>query len=332
MSKSKHPKQRSSIILPDEPFPLFQLERRKLKWASTPDRAITSLVWIFVPPVIALLMLWLVFIYRDHLIGKQWNLWYENYMWFIFVGTMTLLAGSLDFASMVITFGSIRNEHVLKRWDLLILAANKEQIIRSKHNFARLRIARFLVFNLSVRVSVLLMIGLLLLFYDYLFGYYNNPYGYWQELAWQIREYPLIYTTIGIMATLICGFYLLEPIWRVNAFTAIGVALSARIKHITLLAPVSFVIVILMWVLQGMIIWIYGFCTSWVSYRFSDWYWNWVYEKYPEYPRPNWVNDIQGIFYSGGLFITVLLFIFITNRCYRILKGVAYKSIYTKIP
>src|SRR5690606_15568573 len=180
-------------ILPNEPFPLYQLERRKLKWASMPEKAKRSRRWIFVPPLVAGIVLWFVFLFRD-----SWGWGYFdstfNYMSIIFVATMTLLSGILDFAAMVVTFSSMRDEQVLKRWDLLVLAADKEQIVRSKHSFARLRIARVLTFNLSVRVAVLLMVILTVTVSGYFLEYgstFENIFEY-------LLDYPMSSLAIAI--------------------------------------------------------------------------------------------------------------------------------------
>lgn len=332
MEKQKVRKQSSSIILPDEAFPLFDLERRKLKWASTRAKAKKSLLWIAIPPIIALIVLWFVFIYRDSLEYYYYGEWVLIYMYVIFIGSMTLLSGLLDFASMVVTFSSMRDEQVFNRLDLLALATEKEHITRSKHAFAKLRIARFLVFNLAVRVAVLLMLGLAIIFGGYFLGYWDTLLEPWHEFVYNIREYPLGAMAFGIGGTLVFAFYLFEPIWRVNAITAMGIALSARIKSIALLAPMAFFVLGLMWTLQALVLAGFGVAMIWTMQRFNDWYYNWQRMNYPDYPRPDFVNDLQSWFFSAGLFLALLLFIFVINRFYRILKGIAYGRIYAKIP
>lgn len=332
MEKSKFKTQRGSIILPDEDFPLFDLERRKLKWASTRAKAKKSLLWIAIPPIITLIVLWFIFIYRDSLEYRSYGNWVIVYMYVIFVGTLTLLSGLLDFASMVVTFSSMRNEQVFNRLDLLALATEKENITRSKHAFAKLRIARFLVFNLAVRLAVLLMLGLAFILGNYFFNYSLSWSEMWQNLVYDIREYPLGAMGIGIGGTLVLAFYLIEPIWRVNAITAMGIALSARIKSIALLAPMAFFVLALMWILQALIIAGFGFGIAWTSERFYNWYWDWRQTNYPDYPRPDFVNSLDDWFAFTGLFLALILFIFVANRFYRILKGIAYGRIYARIP
>lgn len=316
-------------ILPNEPFPLYQLERRKLKWASTPEKARRSLLWIAIPPIIALIVLWFVFIYRDSVSSDSWSQWVFNYIYAIFIASMTLLSGLLDFDSIVVTFSSMRDETVFNRLDLLTLAIEKEHITRSKHAFAKLRIARFLVFNLAIRVAVLLMVVLVFTVSGYFLGSISGTIA---EIGDFLVEYPGQALWIICVSVLVTAFYLLEPIWRVSTITAMGIALSARIKNIALLAPMAFFVLAIMWILQGVVLAVFGFGIAWTSERFSNWYWNWTRTNYPDYPRPDFVYDLGNWFSFGGLLIALLLFLFVANRFYRILKGIAYKRIYARIP
>ena len=313
MQKQKSRTQ-TNWILPNESFPLYQLERRKLKWASTPEKARRSLLWIFFPPIIALIILWFVFIYRDSFF-QSWNYWHWGYLYIIFLASMTLLSGLLDFASMVVTFSSMRNEQVFSRLDLLALATEKENITRSKHAFAKLRITRFLVFNLAVRVAVLLMLGLLFLLSGYFFGYWSTLLEPWHEFVYNIREYPLISIAVGIGGTLVFAFYLLEPIWRVNAITAMGIALSARIKNIALLAPMAFFILAIMWILQGIVL---GF-TTFVMWSFI------MGISISNTSIPQWLDFI-------GLLIALLIYLTVAYGFYYIIRNIAYGRIYARIP
>lgn len=321
MDKRKNPN-KNNWILPNEVFPLYQMERRKLKWASTHQKATRSLQLIFFAPMLILFIIWIGFIYRDVLAASPNNsfIYYErysvNYLWVVFAITVTILSFLLDFASMVVTFGSMGNEKVFGRWDLLVLAAEKEPIARSKHAFARLRIARVLTFNLSIRVAVLL----LFLFTVTTDGYYME-YGTTLENIWRyLLDEPLGFLAIVTIASFIFAFYLLEPIWRVNAITAMGVALSARVRRIALLVPLAFVALALMWILQGIILAVITYGVTWIPTLIQGFY----YDATGEY-----MNDW---FWFVSYFILCSLYLIAAYLFYRTLKHLAYKRIYARIP
>ncbi|MGB7337756.1 MAG: hypothetical protein WBC91_02605 [Phototrophicaceae bacterium] len=314
MEKIQHNTSSKNWILPNESFPLYQLERRQLKWARTPEKARLWLRSISIVTIAILVLIWFVVIWND---PSNYDEWHFIYMYIIGIASLTVLSGILDFAAMVVTFSSLRNEKVLNRWDLLVLAADKQQITHSKHAFARLRIGRVLAFNLAVRIAVLIMLLLTVT----IAGYYSEWGGLRiEDVIWEIQNNPLEFLIASILISLVSIFYLVEPIWRVKAVTAMGVALSGRITSISLLATAAFFTLSLMWILQAIILSIITYSLVWIG----DSMWDFYYEFNN--------SDIAEWFGWLSVMIIPIIYLLVAYGFYRLLQWFAYKRIYAKIP
>jgi hypothetical protein len=80
-----------------------------------------------------------------------------------------------------------------------------------------------------------------------------------------------------------------------------------------------------MWLLQGIVLAIISYLMAMIANLISNYFWTMdlVNEEY--YDIINWISGI-------GVLLAFLISLFVANRFYCILKGIAYGRIYAKIP
>lgn len=236
--------------------PLFKLIRKHSKWAPTHEIAVQRSRHFVLRRVIILVGTWIVWVLltasnRPYAYSAYTETGLEAIA-FVFVISLGL-SYLLDMVTVAYTMNSINQEITLGRWDLLRLAMDDEDIISAKYDLARLRTWRLYLLMFSIRLSVAVMFVIVVVVISYL----ETGEGFLQGY-----DFFLFITQFTILVAII-SYLFLEPFWRVKAITAMGVALSARAKSITMSAIYGFAILISTWILQGVL---FGF---WNSFYFQ---------------------------------------------------------------
>jgi hypothetical protein len=155
--------------------------------------------------------------------------------------------GFLDFACMVASANSFAGEIVAGRWELLRLTPfTSEDFAVVKHSAARLRVWRMTMVVFGLRLTVIIL-GI----FTWLF---NDGLAYFQFRLEEIFAYAML--------VLVLGTYLVEPIWRAETVTVVGLMLSIRLRNSLSLTLGAIGSVLALWILQpvvmGGIFWLTG--------------------------------------------------------------------------
>lgn len=162
-----------------------------------------------------------------------------------------LAGGGIDFASISSALPALSGEVVNGRWDLLRLTSlNDWGIVRAKHAAVRLRVWRATAIIVSVRIATITL-GLLIVFLLPLLAFGDNrPIN---SLLTTFVDDPLGTALALLVFAITLVVYVLEPIWRMQAMTAVGLWLSARIMNHALAMMAGFATIVVVWVLQAVI-------------------------------------------------------------------------------
>jgi hypothetical protein len=205
-------------------------ELRRLPWlngAGSPVRFFIRRVLIAVALVLVLYGGWLI--WQWFMPGCVSNLYDRSSCWFsyatqnfmFFVGAVSLVAAlPMDYVSMRAALNSINGEMISGTWDLLRLTAVREgELVLAKHAGAQLRAWRSMATVIGLRVAVAL-VSLIFFAHEYVwstrrFGFdAGAPFGYF---ILNLLPFALLY-----------GVFIIEPLWRMRAVTALGMVISAR--------------------------------------------------------------------------------------------------------
>ncbi len=218
--------------------PLFRLEIRRTRWGESAE---TLMRHNLRRPLIlggGLLLVWLYAASRDRYgRGEEVVIW-------AFVGSLLALLW-IDFNSISAAIGSINGEVVAGRWDLLRLTPlTTRQIIAAKHGGAQVRAWRAAMLVIALRVVVILMATGTVIWETVIYGGWGSLRG--SDLS------SFVVTVISV--ALISGLYILEPLWRLRAITALGVAISARARHQTSSLLTAVGAILALWIVEGFIL------------------------------------------------------------------------------
>ncbi|MBZ0301898.1 MAG: hypothetical protein K8J31_19270 [Anaerolineae bacterium] len=236
--------------------PLFRLDARRVTWVSSPRQlwshslrivagihAVSFLVW-------GLLTLLLVSnspsIDPDKMLIASINSLY-------ILGLLTILADAiLDFICLQTALKTIYGEVIAGRWDLLRLTAlNEWGIVRAKYAGARLRVWRATIVVAGMRLATL-MIGILILMVLLYVLFGENSFI--ESLIDGFRNDPLS-ALLGVVTTsLIALVYAVEPFWRMQAMTALGMVLSAQFHSAAMGMLAAVGVMVAVWLLQIVIV------------------------------------------------------------------------------
>lgn len=127
-----------------------------------------------------------------------------------------------ELASVFFSVGLIVSERQANRLELVRLAVDETAYVNAKHALAMARTWRFTVIWAAARVLGLLCwgVGLLFVLPQYNFAQ-EFPPEFMAELPWVL----MIYLPLGL---LLIGVLIMEPIWRMQATTALGINISSR--------------------------------------------------------------------------------------------------------
>lgn len=163
----------------------------------------------------------------------------------------------IDLASMGFSVTSISSAINVKHWDLVRLSLlSRESIITSKHLIASIRTWRMMSFVWILRCLVTIC-SALSLFIPYSASS-APPIVSMLELLFR---YPLELIFITFIVIIFFSTYILEPIWRMYAQTAAGLAISARVHNPLFGSLTALAYIFILWIVQAMIIGIYGWIT-----------------------------------------------------------------------
>jgi len=123
-------------------------------------------------------------------------------------------------------------------------------VMQAKHALAQESTVRVLVLVINLRIALVVLFGLFSVFVELPFEQQTNLELFQQALAEDRAE-----TLFGIATLFVfLSIYIVEPIWRMQAVTAIGTAISARIANATQSLLGGLASIAFMWISQGMLI------------------------------------------------------------------------------
>lgn len=157
----------------------------------------------------------------------------------------------LDVASVLASVNTINRERENGHWSLIRLTnLNRLTVMQAKHALAQESTVRVLVLVINLRIALVVLFGLFSVFVELPFEQQTNLELFQQALAEDRAE-----TLFGIATLFVfLSIYIVEPIWRMQAVTAIGTAISARIANATQSLLGGLASIAFMWISQGMLI------------------------------------------------------------------------------
>lgn len=238
--------------------PLYQLNMRRRKWwanGTAPARyGLEVVLWT----VTVLLLVWLVFVLACYAwvvnsfinsgnVVQTWHIPQLVAITTLWVGGISVgLSYLLDFIVMAITVNSISGERNAHRWHLIQLTPlSGQSVIEALYQANQLRLWRITLMVVGTRVAVIAAFGLLVFVLLPVIENYN-PFSWITELP----DNPLLYSYVGLVVLLIGVVYVVEPIWRLRAMTALAMGLSAQVRRFITALPLAFVLMLSVWLLM----------------------------------------------------------------------------------
>lgn len=251
--------------------PLFKYAVRRVRWAGTVEH-LRKYNWRIAAIVhLAIVGLWLLAIYDMVSVYGQTGSINPSYVvsgqsgdfiaWLIVISIgMDLI---LDFASLIFALNSIAGEVNAGRWDLLRMTPiNERLIIEAKHGLAQLRAWRVMALVLYTRSAAVVLILLHTFLLPVLVG--DSP-DIFREFRYDFFNMLLALVTVVIFLAI----YIIEPLWRMRAMTAVGIAISTRVLYTIAFAFLTaFAAIVATWITQVMILAIIGWFTAQVASAF----------------------------------------------------------------
>jgi hypothetical protein len=189
--------------------------------------------------------------------GFQWRrfplrddswFWRTGVDFFVILGGFSLLASLLlDFVSVTAALNSISGDINNGTWDLLRLTAIREgELVLAKHAITQLRVWRTTMWVIGLRIAATLTAAFFMIT-DYVLETLSQEYLTVEENI----EFILF---ILIPFAVLFGVFILEPLWRMQAMTAVGMAVSARLKDGATAMLVVLGIVLVLWLMQALVV------------------------------------------------------------------------------
>jgi hypothetical protein len=145
----------------------------------------------------------------------------------------------LDFAAIVASVNGFSREVIAGRWDLLRLTPyTAGELLAVKHSAARLRVWRMTMLVSVIRLVVMILFLLTTAFNSVLYGYLFNIGELWAYL-------PALPAVLA---------YLVEPIWRAQVMTLLGLMISIQVRNALSLTLAAVGAVLAFWVFQLLIL------------------------------------------------------------------------------
>jgi hypothetical protein len=151
----------------------------------------------------------------------------------------------LDMLALRAALPLISGEVHARRWELLRLTPLRESsIVSAKHAAAQLRVWRALALVVGLRAATAA------LFLVNLFGLSHVLTGAPPFLREELVALPLIVVAAAVFIVI----YLFEPVWRVQAMTALGMVVSAHVLESALATLAAGGALLLAWLTQALIV------------------------------------------------------------------------------
>lgn len=219
--------------------PLFMMEARTLKQGGDLNslRQWTRRIFLRMLLVLAILGGGLLII----LVNNYWqSVAYNPYgyyqhpvygIFFEFLGISVLGLGGisflasviLDFSSLNAGLNSINRDMAAGRWDLVRLTLLPEKdILVAKHRITQLRAWRILIWVAGMRLLSVILTLIAVFIPDP-----SRSISALEQIFNEFARRPFLVTSAAITLVIFTTVYLLEPFWRHQAMTALGLAVSA---------------------------------------------------------------------------------------------------------
>jgi hypothetical protein len=217
--------------------PLYQLERRRVRWAYGDRQFLSNVLRVLALSVLLIVVAWMIVALLVQSTSSGFSSVYFGQDVYVFIIAVTIFIGfTLDFVAMSASTGTINSEIQSGRWDLLRLTAlNDVGIVSAKHAVSQVRSWRTMMMMVGFRLG-LVLIGLFLTLQPLLeFGGFEVGLNSFVNLL--------------VFLIMICVF-VLEPYWRMQALTAVGLYLSSMGRSATATFLSGFFGLLLVWFVQ----------------------------------------------------------------------------------
>lgn len=238
--------------------PLFRFEAHRVRWGHSQQSLQNYTLRTFFLTCVVVFTVWalllvghVIFTLRLSVNGGQIYT-FSRHLIDVMIVISFLADAFLDFVSLGVSIHTISQEKVAGRWDLLRLTAlNERGIVAAKHAGVRLRVWRFTTIIASARLAVLLL---------WLFATFILPYAVLgtntnvNDLIVELMAQPFS-TIVGMLVVLLAALvFVVEPFWRMQALTALGMVISAYVSHVPTARLAALGVMLLVWLLQIIVI------------------------------------------------------------------------------
>lgn len=103
---------------------------------------------------------------------------------------------------------------------------------------------------IGLRIGIIVLVLLHLFIVPYLDGYENN---FLEDLSNSFVNYPIEFSTSLLTLIIFTIIYLIEPLWRMRALTALGMAISAQIHNLVFSTLAGLGSLLAVWISQALI-------------------------------------------------------------------------------
>ncbi|MFN8420925.1 MAG: hypothetical protein U0528_17035 [Anaerolineae bacterium] len=284
-----------------EPNPVFDFELRRIKRLAAPLR-----LWRYSAAVQLLPSAFLIVIYLISLNNalRQWGKYGNNGYYYyspyydsaalfvlILLGCAVLLAIGAGWYYLGVSVGSINRQMSSGHWEQLrVTPLAHETIYEANQALAEVRAWRVMNVEVGVRVLLVTLLGLIgTLPIDSL----SRGRGVFSESALlgsllrSFLEKPITTILDAALVLAVVVAYVCEPRWRMRTLVAMGLALSSRIRSLTLAGLAAFFGLFAFHMAQGFWLWLSGY----VLVKFSDFF-NLGYVSYRSYTESWLLYDL----------------------------------------
>jgi hypothetical protein len=250
--------------------PLFKYAVRRVRWAKT-VKQLRGYNWRAALIVHGLIIgLWVLLVYQSAVnyyarnpAGTTYYVGSPLEYSANFIAVLLLVSIGmdiiLDFACLVFSITSIGGEVSDGRWDLLRMTPLREEsIVAAKHGLAQVRAWRVMAIVLWTRTAAVIVILLHAFTLPVLF---TGSFFLADFFRYEFFNPLLLLITFGIMLAV----YVAEPVWRMRALSALGVAVSARVFNLIYAFLTAFAVMVCVWISQTLIMLGLG----WVTIQFG---------------------------------------------------------------
>jgi hypothetical protein len=235
--------------------PLFDVEARRAAWHDAQTLVRRTVVWVvgMCAAGFALFMvMWLVLFWN-----MPYSPTYFTMATFYLIFSLTFVSLWLDMACLRGSIRAINSEVLSGRWDLLRLTPIRIQtILSAKHAASQLRTWRTLAAVIGMRAALVLI---MLLWVPFSLNEVTYGLRYTQSI-------PPAYVVVLVYAVPLGLVLMIEPLWRMRAVTALGVAVSALTRDHTGAWLLGVAAVFVVWL--GHLVVLVGVAISWGMFSF----------------------------------------------------------------